>query len=341
MRRKSGKKIKIYASVTFLLIAISIILVALMPQTSEFLSKTDNVDANVLVVEGWLPQYGFDLANKEFKEHHYDLIVTTGIKSPDLDFCQVAMNGYLIFYPNLSGPGNDLRKEHFIEVVAHSEMGGTYSTHFSFFVNDSMIKDFTADEKVRKYGVTWEGALAEIDSVMIFFDNDAVDDFGDRNLYIKQIIFDKRIIIPYQFNSVFDVGRLDGENRIVNNYKSIAEVARNNLIDLGVDPSRIEAVPGRRTRINRTLTSALALVDWLKTSGRRVTGINVMSRGIHSRRTWMTYKSILNRKYNIGIISLPESSGTGKGKLEFDDVIVEVLSYIYYTIILIPYSLFN
>jgi hypothetical protein len=203
------------------------------------------------------------------------------------------------------------------------------------------MKDFTADEKVRKYGITWEGTLAEIDSVMIYFDNDAVDDFGDRNLYVKEIIFDNRIIIPYQFNSVFDVGRLDDENRIVNNYKSIAEVARNNLIDLGVDPSRVEAVPGRRTRINRTLTSALALVDWLKTSDRRVTGINVMSRGIHSRRTWMTYKSIIDKTYNIGIISLPESSGTGRGKLEFDDVVVEVLSYIYYRIILIPYALFN
>jgi hypothetical protein len=341
MRTKSGLSIKIIVSVTFLLAAISIFLAALMPGTSEFLSKTDNVEANVLVVEGWLPQYGFELAYKEFKDHNYDLIVTTGIKSPDLDFCQVAMNGYLIFYPNLSDPAKDQRKEHFIEVVAHSEMGGTYSTHFSFFVNDSMIKDFTADEKVRKYGIVWEGALSEIDSVMIYFDNDAVDDFGDRNLYVRQIIFDNKIIIPYQFNSVFDAGRLDGENRIINNYKSIAEVARNSLIDLGVEPSRIEAVPGNRTRINRTLTSALALVDWLKASDRRVTGINVMSRGIHSRRTWMTYKSIINKAYKIGIISLPESSGTGPGKLKYDDVVVEVLSYIYYRIILIPYALFN
>jgi len=219
-------------------------------------------------------------------------------------------------------------------------MGGKYATHFSVFINDSLITDFTADEKKRKYGITWNKPLAAIDSVMICFDNDYVDSLGDRNLYIKNLIIDE-IIIPYQFNSVFDAGKIDSKNRVVNNYSSIAEVARNILIGLGVPPSMVIAVPGERTRVNRTLASVVALSGWLKTSGKEIRGINIVSRGIHSRRTWVTYKNILNKSYRIGIISLPESSDKIHGNKKFDDLAIEILSYLYYRIILIPSGLFN
>ena len=65
-------------------------------------------------------------------------------------------------------------------------MGGKYCSHFKFYVNDSLLIDFNADEKPRKYKVIWNKSLAEIDSLMIEFTNDYFDDQGDRNLYIKE-----------------------------------------------------------------------------------------------------------------------------------------------------------
>ena len=43
-----------------------------------FLAITDRVDANVLVVEGWVHEYAIDAGVKEFEAGHYPCIYTTG-----------------------------------------------------------------------------------------------------------------------------------------------------------------------------------------------------------------------------------------------------------------------
>ena len=322
---------------TSLLSGILILLLTVMTSIPHFLSKTKKVNANVLIVEGWLAKFAIEIAKNEFNTKDYKLIVTTGLKSHDLDFCMVAMNGYLIFYPKFQSVISEKSGHHIIEILAHSKMGGKYCAHLNFFVNDSMVADFTADEKERKYAVNWTGSLMNIDSLVIQFDNDYVDEGGDRNLYVKEIIIDNEIIIPYQFNSVYDIGFLDGKNRIVNDFESYAEIARNDLITSGIDSSFVIAVPGKRARLNRTLTSALAFRDWLKASDFKVEGINIISLGVHARRTWMTYKKVLGKSYEIGIISLPELIDTNSGKSRLFEILSEAFGLIYYRIILVPY----
>ncbi len=98
--------------------------------------------------------------------------------------------------------------------------------------------------------------------------NDYLDEGGDRNLYIREIIIDNNIVIPYQFNSIFDIGSLGGKDRIVNNYTSHPEIIRNKLIASGIDSSKIIAVTGREEpTLTEHLTGALAFRDWLKSSG--------------------------------------------------------------------------
>jgi hypothetical protein len=304
---------------------------------ANYLEKSHPVEADMLIIESWLPDSAIAMSMSEIRKDDYDFIVTTGIESSELDFCMVAMNGYLIFYPNFkSGTGKETGN-HSIEVLAHSKMGGKYCSHFNFYVNDSLLTDFNADEEPGKYKVIWEKPLTEIDSLMIEFTNDYFDDQGDRNLYIKEIIIDSDITIPYQFNSVFDIGLLGGNDRNINNYRSHPEIIRNKLIKYGIDSSKIVAVTGKKTNVNRTLTGALAFRDWLKTSGQQVKGINIITMGIHSRRTWLTYKRLLDRSINIGIISLPESENPELEKSEFVRTITETLDLIYYWIITIPY----
>lgn len=304
---------------------------------TNYLEKSNPVEADMLIIESWLSDSAIAMSKSEIQKDDYDFIVTTGIESSELDFCMVAMNGYLIFYPNYkSGTGKEIGN-HSIEILAHSKMGGKYCSHFNFYVNDSLLTDFNADEKPRKYKVIWKKPLTEIDSLMIEFTNDYFDDQGDRNLYIKEIIIDNDITIPYQFNSVFDIGLLGGSDRNINNYRSHPEIIRNKLIKYGIDSSKIVAVTGKKTNLNRTLTGALAFRDWLKTSGPNVKGINIITMGIHSRRTWLTYNRIIDKSINIGIISLPESENPELEKSEFIRTITETLDLIYYWIITIPY----
>jgi len=213
-------------------------------------------------------------------------------------------------------------------------MNGKYQAHFNFFVNDSLIADFQADKKEKEYCINWEKSLKSIDSIMIEFDNDFVDDHGDRNLYVKEIIIDHKIKIPYQFHSVLNIGPLDGTESIPNNYDSNAELCRNKLISLGIDSNLVIAVPAKRVSINRTLTSALAFRNWLKSTEMRVTGINIISLGVHSRRTWIVYRKLLGKSYDIGIISLPEDENKKLQKPKILSAIYEVIGIIYYRIIL-------
>lgn len=303
---------------------------------SGYLSKTEPVNANILIVEGWLPESAIETAYFEFLENNYKYIITTGVKSTTSYF-EVSMNGFLIFYTGNRFSSLAESGQHTIEISAYSELGGENSAHFRVFVNDSLISDFVADKKKRKYPVLWKGELSKIDSVMVQFDNDKVGDFGDRNLKVKEIIIDHKIHIPYLHNSAYDVLISGGKRRIRNNYDSFAELARNELLSIGMDSSLIVAVPANLVKINRTLTSALAVKDFLKTSGITVEGINIISEGTHARRTWMTYNKVLNESYKIGIISHPEYEDLPTRKNRFFNTLRQTLAIVYYWFILIPY----
>jgi len=316
-------------------ILLSIVSLPIIYSISDHLSKTDRVEANILLVEGWLPSYAIEMAYNEFKEPGYDHIITTGINISG--YFQISMNGFLIFHTQERLKEINNSGDHTIAIDAYSDMEEENCAHFNVFVNDSMIADIFADKKKRQYQIRWKGNITKVDSVMIQFDNDKFDKDVDRNLYVREIIFDREIHISYQHNSEYDIGELDRKRRFNNNYNSHAELAKNALLSLGIDSSLVLAIPGKRVRINRTLSSALAFRDWLKTSNVDVKGINIVTEGTHARRTWMTYNKILKGNYEIGIISLPEYVQHPSWNYKVFNTLREAIGLVYYWLILIPY----
>jgi hypothetical protein len=303
---------------------------------SGFLSKSEQVNANILIVEGWLPEYALEMAVKEFQKGTYDYVIVTSIKSEN-EYFELSENGYLIFYPKLKNLLNDQNSIHRIDVRAYGSLNDTHAAHFNLFVNDSLVSDFVADKRKKDFIINWKGSISRIDSIMVEFTNDKVDDYGDINLFVKDIVIDNKFILPYLNNSEYDMGQIDGKRRFINNTNSVAELARNKLISLGVDPGKVIAVPGAKVKINRTLTSALAFRDWLKTSDIKVKGITIISLGTHARRTWMTYNRIMNEKFNIGVMSIPDKINDHSKESKFLKTFRETLGILYYWIILIPY----
>jgi hypothetical protein len=303
---------------------------------TAFLSKSERVNANILLVEGWLPEYAIEKAYREFQNEGYDYIITTGPYSAH-EYYMLPMDGYLIFYPESRLPSDGVSVAHKIEVSAFSELGGKNMAHFNLLVNDSLVSDFFAGKKKRKYSIWWEGDLAKIDSMLIHFDNDTAGSFGDRNLYIKELVIDEKTIIPYQNNSEYDITWLDGKRRIINKLSSDAGLARNKLVSMGVDSTCIKAITCKSSKINRTLTSALAVREWLNKSEISVTGINIISSGTHAKRTWMTYKKVLDNPVDIGIISIPDHSFRHSAKRYLTKTFRETCAYIYYWLLLLAY----
>lgn len=333
MKYKRSTLLKI--SLIVLIIIIFLFSKSAFNYLSKYLSKSEQVHANILLVEGWLPGYAIEMAENEFNKNNYNYIITTGLRIPD--YFLVSMDGYLIFYPKRSITFKNENSAHIIEIDAFGELGGENASRFNVFINDSLAGNFQADRRKKKFAVYWKGNLTKVDSIMVQFTNDAMGDFGDRNLYVKDIIIDNKIEIAYQKNSEYIIGDIHSSRRMTNDFVSYAEMARNELLYFGIDSSKVKAIGSKRVRINRTLTSALAFRDWLKTTNIAVSGINIVSVGTHARRTWMTYNKILNEKYNIGIISLPDYKNEYSRKYKILKTLRETLGVIYYWIILIPY----
>jgi hypothetical protein len=324
---KKSIKISVIILVSFFLLVIMV-----HEFYSLFPEKTKKINANILTVEGHLPSTALEKVKDEFQHSCYEKLVITGLNFTG-NYLEVAEDGYLIFYPKIKSIGDQSYDLHIIEVNAYSELGGKNCAHFNLFVNKTLMSDFYAGKQKKKYVIRWKGKLEDIDSVTIQFDNARVDKWGDRNLYVKEIIIDHKIIIPYLYNSVYDIGSLGGNNRIINNFSSNAEETRNDLIRMNVNPSSVVAVPGEGDYINNTLKIALAFRDWLKVSKYDVKGINIMSFGPHARRKYMIYNKILGKDYRVGIIYFPDY----KNRDSFKNVLIELrefLGLVYYWVIL-------
>jgi len=341
--KPKNKKLLIYILLAFpsILAALVLCIFIFQERLAETLAKTKKTKADIMVFEAWVSESLVNVVSDEFNTEDYKLIVVTGIESGELNFCQIPMNGYLIFYPDPSLMNDKEIRNHNIDITVHSEMGGKYSCHFNFFVNDTLLSEFIADDEERKYSLIWNGALKDIDSLMVHFDDDYLDEGGDKNLYVKEITINDKINIQYKYNSVYDIGRIGGTNRFINNYNSESELSRIHLMKSGIDPSLIIAITGKSSRINRTLKSALAFRRWLSNYNGNVKSINIISDGIHSRRTMITYKSILKKDIEIGIISLSEPAKEGFPKHRFMEILNETIKLVYYRIILMPYSIFK
>ena len=301
-----------------------------------YLSKSEQVDANILIVEGWLPWSAIETAYDEFRNNSYKYIITTGIKTND-EYYEESLNGYLIFYPGKRFSSFTVSGQHTIEISAYSEHGGENCAHFNVYMNDSIVSGFLANKRKQKYSVSWKGTLSKIDSIMVKFDNDIVSDFEGRCLYVKEVIIDHNITIPFRSNSAYDILIPGGKRRVINNYNSFAQLAKNELLALGMDSSKIIAIPAKEVKINRTLTSAFAVREWLRNSDIKVEGINIISEGTHARRTWMTYNKVLTGSYKVGIFSLPDNENFRTHKMRLLYNIRQMIAIVYYWFILLPY----
>lgn len=297
---------------------------------SAFLSKYEKVDADVLIIEGWLSYNDLEYAVSEFSNGKYEYIFTTGLKSTR-EYYNVNTDGFLIFYTG----GKSLQPVKNVAVRASSELEGEHAAHFKIWINDRVVAGYHADKRRRLYSAPWNGS--PVDSVMIEFDNDVMGDFGDRNLFVKEIILNDDVRIPFLNNTVYDISKLDNKNRIINNMTSNSELTAKRLLSMGIDTSRVVAIPGERARVNRTLTSALAVRDWLAENDFKVKGINILSSGTHSRRTWMTFDRILDKSVNIGVIALPDSKNNSGDGVRYLKTVRETIAYIYYWLILLLY----
>jgi hypothetical protein len=86
-------------------------------------------------------------------------------------------------------------------------------------------------------------------------------------------------------------------------YKTYADLGAATLKRLGLEEKMLVAVPSTRTQKDRTFTSGLALKQWLQQNRPSINAVNVVTLGVHARRTWLLFEKALGPDYSVGIIA--------------------------------------
>ncbi|MBE9468601.1 MAG: YdcF family protein [Bacteroidetes bacterium] len=84
-------------------------------------------------------------------------------------------------------------------------------------------------------------------------------------------------------------------------YQNFANISKKTLIKLGLDETKIIAIPTKNVKKDRTYASAIAVRNWLNENKPRIKSINVYTLGSHSRRTLLLYNEAFNNDVIIGI----------------------------------------
>jgi len=326
------KKFFLFISILILLLLISL---SFFRFSLTYLTHNAPVEANVLVVEGWMPHYGLQRAFTEYQNGEYDYLIITGNKFPD--HITMYINSFLIFYPHKSIKNDEEIGEHIFEMQINSTLGVRDSAHFVFWVNDERITEHYTPENRGSFRATWEGRLSDIDSVMVQYTNDMVSEIGDRNLAIHKLnLNDQNLIIEYA-DLFLDRGRPFGRFRWNVTATSYAELAAHFFVDWGIDREKVIPVTNHFTNLRRTYGNALSLKQWLENNEMDIRGANVVSMDYHSRRTWLTYQKLLSHKTEVGIISSEDIPTQHSRRKKYNHAFREAVALVYYYLFVLPW----
>ena len=303
----------------------------------KHLYKEEIIDADILIVEGWLPEYAIIKAIEVFNSGEYEVIVTTGDKLP-ADF-NMHSYGALVFDLNGLLADTTGKRINTIKVNSYGSKAAGEYPHFQLYLNDSLVGNSYVDNHKRDHVFNIEKEFEDIKELKIKFDNDGFTYWRDRNLFIEYVIVEDIKINSRSKAVYYDIDRIDGYEEFSPGFNTTAEYSAFVLRHLGFTDSLV-SIPVLTSKISRTFSCASAFRKWYSDSDYKNKSVNVLSLGPHTRRTWMIYKKVLGKNTDVGIILVNsvnyDISNWWKSVAGIKATIHEMVSYIY-TIIVLPF----
>jgi hypothetical protein len=300
-----------------------------------YLYKDDPVDAEVLVAEGWLPEDALNEAKKIYYSGRYKMLVITGINLPDA--VNMHSFGKLVFdleeYTSIK-PGSQVTT---VGINAFGRKVGGEFPHFRLFVNDSLTGNAYVARRGNDYDFPVSIRKKDIKTITVEYDNDKFTYWRDRNLYVNYISIDSLKLPARSKHVLYNMNKPGNYRQLEPRFASYADYSAYILKTLGFKDSII-AITAYDTRIGRTYSSALYFKEWYRSSSFRGSPVNIVSVGHHTRRTWMTYKKVLGRDADIGVILIDNAEynkyNWWKSAKGIRNTIDETASYIYTALVL-------
>jgi DUF218 domain len=114
---------------------------------------------------------------------------------------------------------------------------------------------------------------------------------------------------PYQL--MITTGNPLPRGTYLSEYKTFAEISRASLLKLaplqGVNPAQIVAVSAHGVARDRTYNSAMALRDWLAQNHPDFHRFNLITTGVHARRSHFMFQKALGTQAQVGVLSMTDS----------------------------------
>lgn len=298
----------------------------------SYLSVNNPASPEILIVEGWVSDSTINLASKEFQDKKYSKIFTSG--SPIDSAYLLSENGFLDF--NFGPQSLLLQKNDTLSFVLKGSPVQEIYPEYLVFINDQKVAGgFTSGSWKTHQHILDSSFSAE--RISISFINDEHYLGEDRNMEVKSLGF-LNSTYPARFDNVLHYRSSDNQRKhpILTNFASVAEICAHKLHLEGIPDQVIEAVSSTVSDKNRTLASAIVISNYLEDQNLPYTSFNIMSEGIHARRTWISYKFALrNQADNVGIICAPpiQSSNSAIKPYSKMEIVRELSSIMYYKFI--------
>jgi hypothetical protein len=266
----------------------------------DYLSLTKYNKSDILVVEGWLPEYALDKVKQEFLQNNYKLILTTGFpyyqgfqmgSGGKMEIMinkklQVSQDSIYLIMLTLRGTKADGKFAHFILYADTINLGESYSSRY---------------KKKYIYRVKLD---APPKTVSVDFDNDTFTNYNDRNLYFYSVTINGQIF-PVSTDQVSYFVRHNGIYYLRQRLSgSLAADAANYLKYIGIPDSLVIPVETKHKIKSKTYTTALDIKGWLNRNiPVKRPSITIFTQSIHARRSYLSYKKAFGDSADIGVIS--------------------------------------
>jgi hypothetical protein len=123
----------------------------------------------------------------------------------------------------------------------------------------------------------------------------------------------------------------------VSGYQTYAELGAATLREMGLGKDVVEAVTAPFVRKDRTFASALALKNKLNQQAVKISAINLVSLGVHSRRSHLLFQKAFANESQVGIIAVEDRNYYGERWWKFSEgvrkVTDELFAYLYVVLV--------
>jgi hypothetical protein len=248
-----------------------------------YLAVNAPLRAPVAVVEGWIPAPFLPMAVEAIEQGGYQRVFVTGTVR--------SFSYYLDPDERLVVRGAEP-----LRGALRINVSGMPNAGFLLIADGDTVLRQSVTERPTFYHVHLAGA----DSLEVVSFNAGQAPEGMPNLYVKDLLigsFNAHQLTPDVWRVLPDGTRLRGT-------PTFAELCAEELHTLGLAQARVVALPVRDIRESRTLSNATAFAQRARVEG--ITQVDVISLGVHARRSRKMFRKACGDAVQVGVIALPD-----------------------------------